>query len=99
MERVELDLVDWTLWVLVAVDRSLDDVPELADITRPVVRLECGHRARREARPVGPVQLHRHAAPEMLGKQRHIVLTRPEWRQGDDLERQAVEKVRPELPL
>src|SRR5438046_6465495 len=99
MKRVELDFVDGTLGVLVAVNGALDDVPQLADIARPVIGFERGHRARGEAGPVGPVELDRHAAAEMLGQQRYVALPRPQRRQGDDLERQAVEEVSAEVSL
>src|SRR5947208_2648792 len=52
-----------------------------------------------ERGPVGPVELDRHAAAEMLGKQRHIALSPTQRWQGDDLERQPVEKVGAELPF
>ena len=68
MEGVEDDLVDRTLGVLVPVDRALDDVAQLANVAGPRIGLERGERARREAGPIGPVELGRHAPPEMLGR-------------------------------
>src|SRR5437868_4462846 len=52
MEWIELDLVDLTLRVLVAIDRALDRVAQLANIARPMIGLQRGHRARREPGPV-----------------------------------------------
>src|SRR5690348_12368978 len=70
MERVEHDLVDRPLGILMAIDRALDDVAQLADVAWPAPRLERGHCPPREARPVGPFELGRHAPAEMLREER-----------------------------
>ncbi len=56
------------------------------------------HRLGREARPVGPAQLERHALAEMIGEHRHVALAMAKRRQGDDLERQPVEQIGAEPP-
>ncbi len=99
MERVEDDLFNRPLRVFVAVDGAFDDISQFAHIAGPGIGLELGQRARREPRPVGPIQLDRHAAPEMLGEQRHVVLPRTQRRKRDHLERQAVEQVGAKLAL
>src|SRR5260221_11994394 len=65
MEGVELDFVDRTFGVFVAVNGTLDGIAQLAHVAGPMEGLELGHRSRRKAGPVGPVQLDRHATSEM----------------------------------
>src|SRR3954451_6464180 len=99
MEWVELDLVDRAFGIFVTVHGALDGIAQLTHIAWPVIGFESGSGSRGEARPVGPVQLHRHSSPEMLREQRYVTLPSPQRWQGDDFERQAVEKVGAELPL
>src|SRR3954465_10220848 len=93
MKRVEHDLVDRPLRIFVAIDGAFDDIPELAHVAGPMIGLELGHTTRAETRPVGPPALDGHAATEMLGKQRHVVVARTQRREGDNLERETIEKV------
>ena len=90
---------DRALGVLVTIDRALDDVAELADVTRPVVGLEQRLRRVAEAGPVRPFELGRHAPPEMLGEQGNVALAHAQRGQRDDLEAQAVEQIGTEATL
>src|SRR3954453_16754992 len=99
MERIEVDLVDLPLRILVSIDGALNDVPELAHVAGPVISLEPRHRARTEAGPIRPIEFGRHAPGEMLGEPGDGALADPQRRKRDDLERQAIKQVRSELAL
>jgi len=94
---VELERVDIPLRVFPAVDCALHHVPELADVSGPVVGFQLGDRLGREAGPIRPIQLDGHPAPEMIGEKRNVAAPSPKRRKGDDFERQAVEQVRAEI--
>ncbi len=79
-----------------AVDRTLDDVAQFADIAGPVVGLQHGHGFGREAGPGIPFQFGGHAPSVIVGQFVDIAFPRPQRRQVDDLEAQAIEQVRPE---
>ena len=78
------------------IDRALDDVAQFADVPGPWVGFETGLRFRREAGPVRPFELGRHAPPEMLGEQGNVALADAKRRKGHHLEAQPVEQVRAE---
>ena len=82
MEGIELDRLDLPFRIFPTIDRALHHVPELSNVSGPVVGLELGHRAGRKARPVGPVQLDRHAAPEVVGEQGDVPAPRAEGAAG-----------------
>src|SRR4051812_37864829 len=81
LKRVEDDLVDRPLRILVAIDGALDNVAQLADIARPAIGFELSHRPRAEVRPIGPLELGCHAPSEMLGEQRDVALAGAKRRQ------------------
>ena len=99
MEGIELNRVDLPLRIFPTIDRPLDYVPEFPDVSGPVVRLELRHRSRRKSRPVRPVQLDRHAAPEMIPEQRNVPASRAKRRQGHHLEGKTIKEIGAEPAL
>src|SRR4051812_24199635 len=97
MKRIEDDLVDRTFRILMPINRALDDIAQFAHVARPVIGLEFRHRAPAETGPVRPIELDRHAPPEMLRELRYVPFPCSERREGDHLERQPIQQIGAEL--
>src|SRR5260221_6991586 len=69
MEGVELDFVDRTFGIFVAVNGTLDGIAQLAHLPGPMEGLQLRPRPRPKTRPVGTGQLDCHSTPEKLGEQ------------------------------
>src|SRR6478735_4242608 len=99
MKWIELERAYVSLRIFPSINGALNDITKFAHVTGPVVSLEFGGGLGGEARPIRPLQFDCHPSAEMIGEQRYVPAPRPKWRQRDNLEREPVEKVGPELAL
>src|SRR6185437_9743829 len=92
-ERVEDDGLDRLLGARPAMDAALNRILELADIAGPAVAAERVERRQRKSGEIVAAEFAREGAAEMLGQHRNVLAPLAQRRDGDDVEREAVEEV------